>query len=282
MSETTKQPIIKMDNIVKTFFGVKALDKMTIDLYSGEVHCLVGENGAGKSTLMKVLSGAYRPDSGTIITDGIKHPYMTSLMSKNLGINIIYQENLLVPWMNIIENIFVGQEITKNGFIKFDEEYKKTKELCDSLGIELDLNKTIAKLSVAEQQFVKILKALSTNPKVLIMDEPTSMFNVEDSSRVLDMVKKIADKGVGIIYISHFLKEVRTIADRITVIRDGSPIHTYDNPNRDIDLDKIVSDMVGRDASMFYERDEHEIGDVIFEVKDLKVTPNAPAVSFDL
>jgi len=275
-----RKPVIEMDRIVKTFPGVKALDNMTIDLYEGEIHCLVGENGAGKSTLMKVLSGAYMPDSGSIKIFGNEYTHMTTALSKELGLNIIYQENILVPWMNIIENIFVGQEVSKRGFIDFTEERIKTQELCDSLGITLKLDTLIDKCTVAEQQFVKILKALSTNPRVLIMDEPTSMFNTEDAQRVLDMVKRIANKGVGIIFISHFLKEVKQIADRITVIRDGTSIRTYDNSGKDVDLDKVVSDMVGRDASMFYEKEKHDIGEKVFEVEDLLVEPDAPPVSF--
>ena len=272
--------VIEMVSIVKKFPGVTALNNMSIDLFPGEIHCLVGENGAGKSTLMKVLSGAYRPDSGTIMVEGSAHAFLTSALARQLGIGIIYQENLLVPWMSIVENIFTGQEISKNGIVQFKDEYARSQELCDYIGIKLNLNKTIVNLSVAEQQYVKILKALSTNPKVLIMDEPTSMFNSEDAKLVLDMVKRIADNGVSIIYISHFLKEVKQIADRITVIRDGVPIRTYDNENKDVDLDAVVSDMVGRDASMFYEKDQHPIGEKIFEVKDLKVEPNSDPVSF--
>jgi len=276
------EPIIQMNHIVKTFPGVKALDRMTVDLYLGEIHCLVGENGAGKSTLMKVLSGAYTPDEGEIRVDGKIYSYMTSSLSKILGINIIYQENILVPWMNAVENIFVGQEIGRKGFMNFKAEHDRTRDLCNKLGISLNLNQTINSMSVAQQQFVKVLKALSSNPRVLIMDEPTSMFNIEDAGRVLALVQEIAKSGVGIIYISHFLKEVRQIADRITVIRDGAPVNTYDNHNRDIDLDVIVSDMVGRPASSFYMKDTHPISEKVFEVIDLQVESNSPKISFSV
>ena len=205
---------------------------------------------------------------------------MTAETSRASGISIIYQENLLVPWMNVIENIFVGQEITKGGRVDFKAEEAKTLELCKQIGITLDLNCIIDKLSVAEQQFVKILKALVSNPKILIMDEPTSMFNTEDAARVLEIVRSIKASGVSIIYISHFLKEVKQIADRIQVIRDGSPVKVYDNYDKNVNLDEVVSDMVGRSASMFYEKEAHEIGDVLFEVKDLKVTPDGDPVSF--
>lgn len=278
----TDKPIIQMVNIVKTFPGVKALDNMSLDLIPGEIHCLVGENGAGKSTLMKVLSGAYTPDSGEIIFEGTHYKKMNTALSKDLGIDIIYQENLLVPWMNIPENIFVGREITKNGIVDFKAQEEKAMELCEYTGMKLDLKKPVAQLSVAEQQFVKIIKSLATKPKVLVMDEPTSMFNTYDAEKVTEMVKKIVASGVGVFYISHFLKEVKAIADRITVIRDGAPIRTYDNHNKDVDLDKIVSDMVGRDASMFYQKEEHEIGEKIFEVKDIQVEPDGPKISFDI
>jgi ABC-type sugar transport system ATPase subunit len=273
-------PVIEMINIVKKFPGVVALDKMSIDLFPGEIHSLVGENGAGKSTLMKVLSGAYKPDGGTIIINGSEYSFLTSASAKQLGIGIIYQENLLVPWTSIVENIFTGQELGKGGIVNFKDQHARAQELCDYIGIKLNLQKTIATLSVAEQQYVKILKALSTDPQILIMDEPTSMFNTENAKLVLDMVKRIAANGVSIIYISHFLKEVKQIADRITVIRDGVPIRTYDNKNSDVDLDKVVSDMVGRDASMFYEKERHPIGEKLFEVKDLKVEPNSEPISF--
>lgn len=283
MNNFSKGPIVKMDQIVKTFYGVKALDKMTFDLYQGEVHGLVGENGAGKSTLMKVLSGAYAPDSGQIEVFGKRYNFMTAELSYKLGINIIYQESLLIPWMNAYENVYVGQEVSRGGFVNFDKEKEKARELCKELGHEnLDLEKKVNELSVAEQQYVKIIKALSTNPKILIMDEPTSMFNVEDVQLLLKMVKTIAKRGVSIIYISHILKEVKQIADRITVIRDGESIRTYDNSDKNADIDKIAGDMVGRPVSAFYQREDHEIGDIAFEVKDLIVKQGGKPISFNI
>ncbi|MDD3777455.1 MAG: sugar ABC transporter ATP-binding protein [Actinomycetota bacterium] len=283
MNNSSKGPIVKMDQIVKTFYGVKALDNMTFDLYEGEIHSLVGENGAGKSTLMKVLSGAHAPDSGQIEVFGKRYTHMTAELSYRLGINIIYQESLLMPWMNVYENVYMGQEISKGGWVDFKQEKEKTHELCKQIGHpKLPLDKKIHELSVAEQQYVKIIKALSTNPKILIMDEPTSMFNVEDVKLLLNTVETIAAQGVSIIYISHNLKEVVQIADRITVIRDGSSIRTYGNDDRNADLNKLVNDMVGRPVSAFYEREEHEIGDIAFEVKDLVVDPKKEPISFNI
>jgi ribose transport system ATP-binding protein len=282
-TSSNRKMLIEMKNINKSFSGVYALSDITFDVRQGEIHCLVGENGAGKSTLMKVLAGAYTPDGGDIVVDGSHHKTLTPQLAKQLGINIIYQENLLVPTMTIVENIFVGQELTtRMGFIDTKAMVKKTQEEMAFLGIEMDPYRKIEHLSVAEQQFVKILKALSMEPRLLIMDEPTSMFNVEDAGRVLKLVQRISDKGISIIYISHFLKEVVQIADRITVIRDGSVVNTYQNQTRDIHLDIITKDMVGRPVDMFYVKEEHVIGEVVLSVENLKLSKEAPEVSFNV
>ena len=283
MSENRGTPILEMRGIVKEFPGVRALSNLSFDVYKGECHCLVGENGAGKSTLMKILSGAYKPTEGTIVFDGHEYKSLNPALSKSLGIEIVYQENDLVPTTNAIENIFVGKEITKfGGIIDFDAMYQRVRDLMDHYKIDIDPLQTIEKMSVSDQQFVKILKALMNESKILIMDEPTSMFNVEDAGKVLDLVRNITSHGISVIYISHFLKEVVQIADRITVIRDGSVINTYDNSNRDMSLDVITKDMVGRPVDMFYQKEASEIGDVMFEVRDLKLTKDSPSVSFSV
>lgn len=270
--------------ISKHFAGVAALQDVTFDVRDGEVLSLCGENGAGKSTLVKILSGGYQPDAGEIEMDGDVHRGLDPVQALDLGINIIHQENLLVPTMSVLENMFIGREPTKSGglLMDFDAMREKFQEETAFLGIELDERRSIEHLSVSEQQFVKILKALVLRPRVLIMDEPTSMFNVEDAARVLRMVRRIAEAGISVIYISHFLKEVQQIADRVLVLRDGRVISTTDNPNRDIDLDQIANDMVGRPVEMFYKKVEHPIGEVAFEVENLRLTPQSPAVSFDL
>lgn len=280
-NKDSKHLLIEMKNIVKSFSGIKALSNITFDVEQGEIHCLVGENGAGKSTLMKILSGAYRPDSGEIVVNGESYSTLTPQLAKDLGINIIYQENLLVPTMNIIENIFIGHEMTKGfGFVDYRTMLKRTKQEIDFLGIDLDPYRKIEHLSVAEQQFVKILKTLVMEPKILIMDEPTSMFNVEDANRVLKLVKRITDKGISIIYISHFLKEVVQIADRITIIRDGSVVNTLSKGKQAFHLDTITQDMVGRPVELFYSKEDHEVGERVFEVNDLQLHPNSPVINF--
>jgi len=271
-----------MQNIVKSFGAVRALNGITFDLIPGEIHCVVGENGAGKSTLMKVLSGAFAPDSGEIRIGGTTYRTLTPRLSKQLGIEIVYQENLLVPTMNVVENIFVGCEESKGGFIDFRSMRKHAQELLDDLGLSLDVMRPNETLSVAEQQYVKILKAFVKQPRILILDEPTSMFNVRDAGKILDMVQRIAKKGISIIYISHFLKEVVQIADRITVLRDGAVVASFDNAGRDVSIPAITQEMVGRSVDMFYLRAPHEVGDVILTVEGLQLKKDSPAVSFEL
>lgn len=207
------EKLLEIKELKKSFSGIYALSEINFDLIKGEIHCLVGENGAGKSTFMKILSGAYIPDSGDINILGENYTKLNPNLSKSLGISIIYQENDLVQNMSIAENIFIGNEIKKNVFFyDIKTAINKTSQFIKELGIKLNPLDKVADISVADKQFVKILKALVTNPKILIMDEPTSMFNIKDAKKVLDLVKRIADKGVGIIYISHFLEEVREIA----------------------------------------------------------------------
>jgi len=276
-------PIIKMQGIVKEFPGVRALSDLTFDVYKGEIHCLVGENGAGKSTLMKILSGAYTPTAGSIIINGHEYRELTPALSRDLGIDIVYQENDLVPTMSAVENIFVGKEITKpGGFVDFKEMLARVRALMEKYEICIDPLQTIENMSVADQQFVKILKALMNESKLLIMDEPTSMFNEKDAGKVLKLVRNIADKGISIIYISHYLKEVLQIADRITVIRDGSVVRTYDNSSRNVSLNDITTDMVGRPVDMFYKKEPCTIGDIMFEVKGLQLSKDSPVINFNV
>ena len=283
MINYNETPMLEMVDIVKEFPGVRALSNLSFDVYKGECHCIVGENGAGKSTLMKILSGAYKPTSGKIRYEGHEYHHLTPALSKHLGIEIVYQENDLVPTMNAIENIFVGKEITKfGGVIDFAAMRKKVEDLMAQYRIVIDPLQTIEKMSVSDQQFVKILKALMNQSKILIMDEPTSMFNVEDAGKVLQLVRDITANGISVVYISHFLKEVVEIADRITVVRDGSVISTFDNSGRDTSMDIITKDMVGRPVDVFYQKEKSEIGEVMFEVRDLKLTKDAPAVSFSV
>ncbi|MEG1514621.1 MAG: sugar ABC transporter ATP-binding protein [Clostridia bacterium] len=276
-------PVIEMRGIVKEFPGVRALNDLSFDVYKGEIHCIVGENGAGKSTLMKILSGAYTPTAGVILIDGASHNALTPALSTSLGIEIVYQENDLVPTMNAIENVFVGKEMTKAGFMVDKKGMARAvRELMAQFAIEIDPTRTVEDMSVSDQQFVKILKALMNRSRILIMDEPTSMFNTQDAGKVLNLVKTISNAGISVIYISHFLKEVVQIADRITVIRDGASVRTYDNHEKNVSIGAITSDMVGRPVDMFYKKERCPIGDVVFEVKGLQLKKDAPIINFSL
>ncbi|MBK5248028.1 MAG: sugar ABC transporter ATP-binding protein [Actinomycetales bacterium] len=276
-------PRIALRNITKSFGGIHALSDVSFDVRAGEVHGLCGENGAGKSTLMKVLAGAYRPDSGEIVVDGSTHSELTPALAQHLGITIIYQENLLVPAMDVLENMFVGHEPSRGGvFVDRRAMMAKLREELAFLEISLNPRMRVENLSVAAQQYVKILKALVLEPRLLILDEPTSMFNVEDAAKVLRMVRRIASRGISVIYISHFLDEVKQLADRVTVIRDGQVVATHDNADRAIDLDLVTRGMVGRPVEMFYTKDVHPIGDIVLRVRDLRVTAGSPPINFDL
>lgn len=283
LSKQKKKPILELMGITKEFPGVRALSNLAFDVYEGECHCLVGENGAGKSTLMKILSGAHKPTSGVIRYDGCEYSDLTPALSRDIGIKIVYQENDLVPAMNVVENIFIGKEITKfGGIVDFEAMLARTRALMKTYNINIDPFQMIEKMSPSDQQFVKILKALITEGKILILDEPTSMFNIEDADKVLDLVRNITSQGISVIYISHFLKEVVKIADRITVIRDGSVVSNYDNSAHDISVALIAKDMVGRPVDVFYQKDKNEIGDVMFEVKNLRLNKDSPAVNFSV
>ncbi len=281
---SVRPPIIRMENIVKEFPGVRALSGMSFELFAGEVHCLVGENGAGKSTLMKILSGAYSPTQGLIHVEEKGYKTLDPELSQRLGIEIVYQENDLVPSMNAVENIFVGRELTHAlGVLNKKEMFRRVRKTMDEFDIRIDPLQKIEQMSVSDQQFVKILKALMNEGKILILDEPTSMFNVEDAEKVLNLVRNICARGIGIIYISHFLEEVVRIADRITVIRDGVAVRSYDNADRNVSLHDITRDMVGRPMDTFYQRERFPVRDEIaLEIRGLQLHRNSPVIDFSL
>lgn len=277
-------PIIRVENIVKEFPGVRALGGINFDLFTGEVHCLVGENGAGKSTLMKILSGAYKPTQGLIYVDDKSYKSLDPELAHQLGIQTVYQENDLVPSMNAVENIFIGKEIVLPfGLVDKKEMIRRVKAKMAEFNISINPLQKIERMSVSDQQFVKILKVLMNESRIIILDEPTSMFNVEDAGKVLNLVRSICSSGIGIIYISHFLEEVVQIADRITVLRDGETISTYDNANRNVALAVLTRDMVGRPVDTFYQRQQVPVADeTALEVHGLRLTKDSPEIGFSL
>jgi putative multiple sugar transport system ATP-binding protein len=260
--------ILEMRNISKSFPGVKALDNVNLAVRRGEIHAVVGENGAGKSTLMKVLSGVYPYGSyeGQIIYNGEERQFRGIQDSEHLGIIIIHQELALVPLLSITENIFLGNEQAHRGIIDWDVSEKRTRELLKKVGLNEDPKTLITHLGVGKQQMIEIAKALSKEVKLLILDEPTASLNEKDSDALLDLLMEFRSQGISSILISHKLNEVEKVADRITVIRDGTTVETLEKD--DISDERIVTAMVGRELSDRYPKRTPKIGDVLFEVKD--------------
>lgn len=263
-----------MKNITKTFPGVKALDNVNLKVEEGEIHALVGENGAGKSTLMNVLSGIYPFGSyeGDITYNGEICKFTKIKDSEEKGIVIIHQELALVPHMTIGENIFLGNERGKKTSIDWNETYGKSDELLRQVGLSESSRTLIKDIGVGKQQLVEIAKALAKNAKLLILDEPTASLNETDSKALLDLLLEFKKNGMTSIIISHKLNEISYVADKITIIRDGSTIETLDKAKDTITEDRIIKGMVGRDLTdRFPKRQEHKIGSVNMEVTDWTV-----------
>jgi putative multiple sugar transport system ATP-binding protein len=268
-----QQPILEMRGITKTFPGVKALTDVNLSVMPAEIHAVVGENGAGKSTLMKVLSGVYPAGSfdGAISFEGSACEFRKIADSENIGIIIIHQELALVPLLSIAENIFLGHETAKNGVINWYEAFTRTKELLAKVGLSEHPNTLITNIGTGKQQLVEIAKALNKKVKLLILDEPTSSLNEKDSNALLDLLRGFKAQGISSILITHKLNEVMKVADRITVIRDGKTIDTMDVHAGDVNEDRIIKAMVGRDLSERYPPRDAKIGDTLLEVKNWNV-----------
>ena len=266
--------LLEMKNITKTFPGVKALDNVNLKVEEGEIHALVGENGAGKSTLMNVLSGIYPYGSyeGDIIYDGEVCKFNKIKDSEEKGIVIIHQELALSPYLTIGENMFRGNERGHNYALDWNETYGKADELLKVVGLKESSRTLIKDIGVGKQQLVEIAKALAKKVRLLILDEPTSSLNESDSQALLDLMLQFKKEGMTSIIISHKLNEVSYVADKITVVRDGSTIETLDKKTDDITEDRIIKGMVGRDLTdRFPKRENVKIGDVLMEVKGWNV-----------
>ena len=265
--------LLEMKNITKTFPGVKALDNVNLQVEEGEIHALVGENGAGKSTLMNVLSGIYPYGTyeGDILYDGEVCQFSKIKDSEAKGIVIIHQELALVPYMTIAENMFLGNERGTNFKINWNETNDSAAKLLKTVGLTESPQVLIKDIGVGKQQLVEIAKALAKNAKLLILDEPTSSLNEEDSKALLDLMLKLKKEGLTSIIISHKLNEISYVADKITVVRDGSTIETLDKKVDDISEARIIKGMVGRDLSDRFPKRESNVGEVMMEVKDWNV-----------
>ena len=275
--------LVSMEGIEKTFPGVHALSQCQFELRSGEVHALVGENGAGKSTLMKILTGVYKKDAGRIIYKGREIEIPSPRAAQQLGISIIHQELNLMPHLTAAQNIFIGREARKDVKFLVDEKEinEKTRQLFAMMHLDLDPRVKVSDLTVAKQQMVEIAKALSFNSEVLVMDEPTAALTESEIEELFRIIRQLREKGVGIVYISHRIEELKRISDRITVMRDGCYIGTVNT--QEASIDQIISMMVGRTiyetSPQIPESDEQEVA---LEVRNLNRRGVIKDVSFKL
>ncbi|MCJ2052001.1 multiple monosaccharide ABC transporter ATP-binding protein [Methylobacterium sp. J-070] len=285
------QPVLEMRGISKTFPGVRALNDVNLSVAAAEIHALVGENGAGKSTLMKVLSGVYPHGSyeGAITYEGRPAHFRDISDSERRGIVIIHQELALVPYLSIAENIFLGNEPARFGVIDQDRVYTRARELMALVGLDESPDTLVTHLGVGKQQLVEIAKALSKKVRLLILDEPTASLSETDSDALLRLLLGFKETGIASILISHKLNEIARVADRITVLRDGTTVETLDCRNAAIDEDRIIRGMVGRTLAHRYPVRAPRIGDTLMEVRDWTVHHPIHAdravvrnVSFDL
>lgn len=262
------EELFRMENISKSFPGVKALDNVSFSVNKGEVHGLVGENGAGKSTLMKVMTGVYKADEGEIFIEGEKVNIDSVSKAHELGVSIIFQELTLCRHLSVADNIFIGRPPKKGGLIDDKEMHRQAKAILDDLGIKLSTHTVVSRLSVAQQQMVEIAKAISYNSRILVLDEPTAVLTEREIAQLFEIIRNLQKKGVGMVYISHRMEELSQICERASVIRDGQYIGTRNL--KEITLDELVNMIVGRSLEDKYPKYTRKIGDTMLEVKNLK------------
>lgn len=278
----TNQSLVKMKNISMEFPGVKALDGVDFELRAGEVHVLLGENGAGKSTLMKILCGVHKKQAGTIEYKGEKVELKDVHHAQDLGISIIYQELNLIPHLSVAENIFIGRQPMHKGMVNWSKMYEDAQKILKALHVDINPRAKIVDLGIAQQQMVEVAKATSVNADVLIMDEPTSALTEKEIKELFRTVHTLKKSGVGIIYISHRLEEIKEVGDRATVLRDGKFIKTVEFENGEVDLDNIIKLMVGRDLLHKFPKKDTTIGEEIFRVENVSTKNFLKDCSFNV
>ena len=279
MTNPSALPALAVQNLSRRFSGVQALDNVSFDVLPGEVHALVGENGAGKSTLINMLAGVLAPSNGVIEVNGKRVTFPNPATAQRAGVGVIFQEFNLLPQLSVAENIYLNREPRRGFVIDWPELYRRASAVIAMLEIDINPRTPVQALPVAQQQLVEIARALSMDPKVIIMDEPTAALSEREVDRLLYLVKTLAARGVGVIYVSHRLNEVFTVAHRITVLRDGRHILTA--PATEMTEDSVVAAMVGREL-LHTERPTRHPGNVVLAVRDLAVEDSVQGVSFDL
>jgi len=260
--------LLEMKGIVKAFPGVRALSGVNFDLRVGEVHALLGENGAGKSTLIKILGGIYTADEGEIRLEGKLVNIRSVAAAQHIGIRIIHQEIVLVPYMTVAENIWLGREQRTNaGFLDKREMLTKTRQIIQDYCVDIPADELVGNLSLGQQQLVEIMRAVSADANIIVMDEPTSSLTEHEIKILFRTIRRLKEKGVGIIYISHKISELFEITDRITILRDGVYIDTVETSS--IETNDLISMMVGRKLEKYYTKTNHAIGKTTLEVLGL-------------
>lgn len=271
--------LLQMKGIDKSFPGVHALQNVQFDLRRGEVHALLGENGAGKSTLIKILGGIYQKDEGEILVDGEKVTINSVEDARKAGVSIIHQELVLVPWLSIAENMFLGREpLNKVGLVDYGKMNSEAKKYLVDFGLDLDPLAPIAKLNIAQQQMVEIVKAISFSSNIVVMDEPTSSLSDKEAEALFESIRKLKARGVGIIYISHRMSELDIVADRVTVLRDGQYVATKNV--KETTTDDLIALMVGRSMTNYYTRTYNNFPETALKVDSL-TTNRIHDVSFE-
>ena len=272
---------LEMKEISKSFGGVKALKKVSFNAYKGKVNVLMGENGAGKSTLMKVLAGAIEKDAGEIFIDGKLVKINRPQDSMEYGVAMIYQELNLVPTMTVEANMNLGKEkVRKMGFVRMHDSIRAAQQLLDSYDLEIDARAEVRQLSIAQQQMLEIAKAIASDARIIVMDEPTSSLTKKETDALFTIIRRLTQEDRTVIYISHRMEEVFAMGDYVTVMRDGELVGEY--PIQDVTQQKLISYMVGRTIDNMFPKEEVPIGDVVLEVRGLSKQGMFKDISFSV
>lgn len=272
---------LEMKDISKSFGGVKALKKVSFNAYKGKVNVLMGENGAGKSTLMKVLAGAIEKDAGEIFIDGKLVKINRPQDSMEYGVAMIYQELNLVPTMTVEANMNLGKEkVRKMGFVRMRDSIRAAQQLLDSYDLEIDARAEVRQLSIAQQQMLEIAKAIASDARIIVMDEPTSSLTKKETDALFTIIRRLTQEDRTVIYISHRMEEVFAMGDYVTVMRDGELVGEY--PIQDVTQQKLISYMVGRTIDNMFPKEEVPIGDVVLEVRGLSKQGMFKDISFSV
>ena len=279
MSLEERAPVLEMRNVSKRFDTTQALDDVSLDLYPGEIHALMGENGAGKSTLIKIMTGVYQSDSGEMLLDGESVQVRNSVEAQAYGIAAIYQEPMVYPDLNVAENIFISHR-SQGVIVNWRKMYQDAEEILAKLDVNLDVRIPARGLTLAAQQTIEIAKAISLHVRVLIMDEPTASLSAHEAEQLFKLARSLRAQGVSILYISHRMEEVFEIADRVTVFRDGKQISS--RPRAEVTKEKVIRDMVGRKIDDFFAKTKEQRGELLMSVRDLAKANVFSNINFDL